>query len=93
MQAVFVNSEDMPIKTEHVCYFTTNEESGDISLCEVVYEHYPHPDAPQDAIIKLTTTKHICTHSRTSQRGAQLVLMEASQESMIAYAKTISSRI
>lgn len=92
MQAVFVNSEDMPIKTEHVCYFTTNAGFGEISLYEVVYEHYPHPDAPQDAVIKLTTIKHICTHSRISQRGAQLVLMEASQESMAAYVKILSSR-
>lgn len=49
-QVYFVNTKDSPIKTKHICYFTKSE-SHLYELYEVVEEYFPHPDAPDDALI------------------------------------------
>jgi hypothetical protein len=41
----FVNTEDPPLKTKHICYFTKSEGT-EYELYEVVEEYFPHPDAP-----------------------------------------------
>jgi hypothetical protein len=95
-QAVFVNTDQSPIKTEHVCYYVheiigTSDSPKKLRLNEVVYETYPHPDAPKNAVIKLLTTRTVCLFPETSPRAALLVLMNANQQAMQAYVSTIKS--
>lgn len=52
--ACFVNSEDNPIETKHVCWRVTKTyERGKttFNLYEIVEEKFYHPDAPKDAFI------------------------------------------
>lgn len=44
-QVYFVNTEDFPLKTKHICYFTKSD-GIEFVLYEVVEEYFPHPDAP-----------------------------------------------
>ena len=46
----FVNSEEPPLKVKHICYFTTRDGDGFV-LWELVEEYFPHPDAPDEAIL------------------------------------------
>jgi len=81
MLACFVNSEQPPLKVKHLCYYTTpNIESDKINLMEVYEAHYPHPEAPDDAIIHLTTTRLVKTLRRSDYDCAHVVLMEAQQK-------------
>jgi hypothetical protein len=50
-QVYFVNTEDCPLKTEHICYFTKGD-GMEIELHEVVEEYFPHPDAPDDLMVQ-----------------------------------------
>lgn len=50
-QVYFVNTEDCPLKTKHICYFA--KDSGtEIELYEVVEEYFPHPDAPDELMVQ-----------------------------------------
>lgn len=46
----FVNTGDAPVKTVHICYFVKSNGLM-YELFEVVEEYFPHPDAPNDALI------------------------------------------
>jgi hypothetical protein len=81
MLACFVNAEQPPIKVKHICYFTSpNIESDKINLNEVYEATYPHPEAPEDAVIMLTTTRLVKTMRRSAYDGAHILLMEAQQK-------------
>ena len=79
MLACFVNCEQPPIKVRHICYYTTTNDDK-IDLHEVIEATYPHPEAPEDANILLTTTRLVKTVKRTSYHAAHLILMEAQQK-------------
>lgn len=81
MLACFVNAEQPPIKVKHICYYTSeNIQSDMIDLMEVYEAHYPHPEAPQEAIIPLITTRLVKTARRLAYDGAHILLMEAHQK-------------
>jgi len=50
-QVYFVNTEDSPLKTKHICYFTKSD-GIEFVLYEVVEEYFPHPDAPHSFILQ-----------------------------------------
>lgn len=50
-QVYYVNTEDPPLKTKHICYFTESE-GMEYELYEVVEEYFPHPDAPDDFMVQ-----------------------------------------
>ena len=52
-QAVFVNTDKQPLKTEHICWYTGENLDGDLTLVEVVRETYRHPDAPEVATVSV----------------------------------------
>jgi len=79
MLVAFVNAEQPPVKTKHICYYT-DHKGDEISLCEVYEATYPHPEAPQDAIIPVTRTRLIRTLKRLDYDAASLILMEAQQK-------------
>lgn len=81
MLACFVNAEQPPIKVKHLCYYAAPDiESDKINLVEVYEAHYPHPEAPEDAIISLITTRLVKTMRRSDYSAAHIVLMEAQQK-------------
>ena len=74
----------MPLKTKHICFYTTKDHD-EITLMEMIEEVYPHPDAPQEAVIQLITYRVICSHTRTTERAANMVLLEAAQKACQIY--------
>ena len=78
--ACFVNSEVPPVKTEHICYYTQSLEPDTIDLMQVVKETYPHPEAPDNAIVELITTKLVKRERVRDTLAAHIVLMKAQQE-------------
>jgi hypothetical protein len=78
MQACFVNTEDPPVKSEHVCWFT-NSQGQKVALHEVYREYFNHPDAPEDAIVSVTQTRLVRVYDRTNKRAANIVILEAAQ--------------
>ena len=47
----FVNTDDPPLKTKHICYFTKND-GLEFELFEIVEEYFPHPDASGYAMMR-----------------------------------------
>lgn len=81
IQVCFVNAEQPPISVRHICYFTSQAfEIDEINLNEVYEATYPHPDAPDTAIVYLTTTRLVKTVKRSDYQGAHILLMEAQQK-------------
>ena len=80
-QVCFVNTDQIPIKTQHVCFYTrVGSDSNKISLLEVYIETYPHPDAPEDAVVSVTQTRVIKEYNRVDNKAASSVLLEAAQK-------------
>lgn len=82
-QACFVNSETPPNKTKHISWFVREESIEGVphfSLYEVVEEEFPHPDAPEDAIVFRQNTYHVKTEK--SKNAAELVLLKAAQDTI-----------
>ena len=50
-QVYFVNTVNPPLQVKHICYFTRGDGEKFV-LYEVVEEYFPHPDAPDDAMVQ-----------------------------------------
>ena len=86
MQVCYVNTEQQPIKTEHICYFTSaffQDGREKIALKAIVKDYYPHPDAPQDAVVSVIREALVSTYLRHEVRAANAVLLEAAQKACI----------
>jgi len=81
IQVCFVNTEQLPIQTEHICFFT-RKNNDKISLMEVVREFYPHPDAPENAKVNVVRINHVKDLYRNEIRASTFVLLEAAQNSI-----------
>lgn len=81
-QTCFVNTEDVPVRVEHVCYYTRDDGDNGITLHEVIQEFYKHPQAPNDALIPLITTRRVTSCNRLSERASPLVVLEAMQKTV-----------
>lgn len=68
----FVNTEDRPIKTKHICYFTESD-GRDFELYEVVEEYFPHPDAPDDLMVQCYKIYSIDKRDITEKRSGPLI--------------------
>lgn len=71
-QVYFVNTVDSPFKTRHICYFTRGDGEK-FELCEVVEEYYPHPDAPDDAMVQCLKVYNRDEQKITSIKSGPLV--------------------
>jgi hypothetical protein len=78
----FVNSNQPPIRTKHICYFTADRGEEGIALCEVIENTYPHPEAPEDAVIPVIDTRVVKIVKRTNYQAAPLILLEANQQTV-----------
>ncbi len=70
------------IKEEHVCWFTRRTGLGNIQIIQIVNRTYPHPDAPDNAVIVVTETVGIEYAPIASERAATWVLLEACQKAV-----------
>jgi hypothetical protein len=78
MQVCFVNTDQIPLSTKHLSFFAS-KDADNIHLHEVVEETYPHPEAPECAVIQLITTRFIEQFSRLDKRASAAILLEAAQ--------------
>ena len=83
LQVCFVNTDQIPLTVEHVCFYTIKQPEEQISLFEVYKESYPHPDAPAEAVVSVLQKRHVKTYSRMESRAANIVLLEAAQKACL----------
>lgn len=83
----FINIDQTPISTHHICYFT-KDEGQEISLMQVVEETYPHPDASEHAVLTITRVRTVKTRKRIEFNAAHFLLMEAQQKTCRAIEKS-----
>ena len=74
-QASFVNTEDYPLKTKFICYYTV-EDGDNIYLMRVVEEFYKHPDAVVSVIRRYVTA----SDNKYHKRCAHIMLLKHAQE-------------
>lgn len=84
MTVAFVNTNQTPLKTKHICYYTQKvwdieARTTRIVLMEIVEHTYPHPQAPDVAIINVLTTRRIGEFSRDGD-GSTAILLEAIEQ-------------
>jgi hypothetical protein len=83
MLVCFVNTTQKALKVEHISYFGFNDEGGRTStLVAVVRETYPHPTAPDDAVVTVMTTRQICTCKTGTPEHASIQLLIYAQENI-----------
>ncbi len=70
------------IRQKHVCWFTKRNGSGRIELFEVVNRLYHHPDASEEAVVRVTETVSVDETSVDSEKAATWVLLEACQKAV-----------
>ena len=79
--AAFVNTNQRPIRSKHICWYTTDYDDcmpTEIGLVEVVREFYKHP---QSDLLEVSIIKEY-TRSRTKSPNAKpfTILMKYIQE-------------
>lgn len=78
----FINTEDVPVKTNHISYTIADCSDGDIELIQIVEEYYKHPEAPESALLPILKLRSIRKHHRLSKEAAPLILLEAQEKTM-----------
>ena len=85
-QCCFVNTDMQgPISIKHIAYYTTrgmNDDTGIewIALNEIAEFTYRHPDAPDHATVKLTTTRPVlCENDARGLKASYIRLLEDAQ--------------
>ena len=80
---IIINPTQEPTKIVHIAWFPGNTNDPDnITLCELVQEIYPHPDAPNTAVLTRLDIKNHGTYSRRDIMSAPLILLEAAQNNI-----------
>lgn len=89
IQVAFVNTEQMPLYTRHICY-KVDSKTEEVSLMEVYESYFPHPEAPALAKVSVVGLRHVRTYQRTDPKAAALLLLEAAMNNtMNLYENTI----
>jgi hypothetical protein len=61
VKCAFVNSDELPVKTEVVeGYFVKEGRDNKLELNSYYRVHYPHPDAPNEAMLSVLEHRTIC---------------------------------
>ena len=53
MQCCFVNTEQKPVKIRRMGMYAYSKHENDILVSEWCEVFYPHPDAPEDALVSI----------------------------------------
>ena len=78
MQCVFVNTEQMPLRVERKGVFQYSIKDNRVGVEELCEYFYPHPDAPEHAIVSVFRwtavdyvfgTEHLITHAIDAVKG------------------------
>jgi len=80
----FVNSEDKPLRVEHVGWLAHKRENK-FDLEEIVYEYWPHPDAPEHGTLKLMTKYHVKTVDEWKPEAAAIKMLYLMQNDLVAH--------
>lgn len=78
--ACFVNSEELPVKTEHICFYPKEKivhGQIQVEVYEVVEEYYKHPQSPENCLIVQIKTRYIKTISHGKLYPAALILLKS----------------
>lgn len=75
INVAFVNTEQKPIYTRHLCFKVTAIEEA-VALVEVYREYFPHPDAPNESTVSVVTTRMIHSYKRTDPQAAAVLMLE-----------------
>lgn len=78
----FVNTEDPPLKTKHICYFTKGDDFTVFELYEVVEEYFPHPSAPDHAMVQCFKIYSRDRQKLSSYRSGPLVQSWAAEKTL-----------
>ena len=71
----------------HIAWFT-EDRGNKIALFEVVERFYPHPEAPENAVLSQFETKFVVEYSRGDFECGSSVLLEAAQSTISQIQKT-----
>jgi hypothetical protein len=78
---LLVINEDF-VKEEHICWQVDNSGDGNISLYEVVNRTYRHPEAPEDAFIKVIEVVLRSTVKKNDSKAAPMFLLANAEENL-----------
>jgi hypothetical protein len=81
---IILQNDAKPIKTRHIAFFTRDDGYGDneITLYEVVENTYPHPQAPDLAVLSDIEVNRVKTYHKCSIDAAGPFLVKHADESM-----------
>jgi hypothetical protein len=84
MNACFVNSDNPPLKVENICKYVSIEK--DIvkiyALHSVDRLFYPHPDAPEHAIVSVIEDKVVKRVKEYDSDVSELILLYHAQNNL-----------
>ena len=72
MLVAWVNTEQKPIKVEHICYYPV-DGGENVRLCQVVREYYPHPTHPEYAQVCLTNVINVAEFKKTDVKSGKIM--------------------
>ncbi len=79
-------NENPPKKTKHICFYVQKKQNfggeDTLQLLEIVEEFYPHPQAPDDALVPLYNIHLVKELRKSDPEAAVLVLLEANEKSI-----------
>lgn len=76
-QTVFVNTEQEPLRKEHICFYT-KDHGNEIELFEIQKVFYKHPDVPEYAEV-MVIQEFSRQKLKRNSFAAALILLEAAQ--------------
>jgi hypothetical protein len=89
MTVCWVNTENEPIRTEHVAYHCKDKDK-DVELFEIVREYYPHPTSPEDAQVSLLNIRFVERINKKSIQSSKLMLLAHVQNVLIEHYRIIA---
>jgi hypothetical protein len=84
-KVMLINVTKEPLKVRHICYFVRPNyfDSRILDLYEVVVRTYPHPEAPEDAVIDMTDIDHLGEYPPSDGLTPNLILLEACERATV----------
>ena len=80
-QCCFINTEQTPIKEEHICYYTKSSKD-EISLFEVKKVYYLHPDTDEAMVFIMVDDKIKTVKKSMLFDASPMILLESAQMNM-----------
>lgn len=83
-----INIDVQPVNKKHICYYIHESYPDKLQLMEVAEYFYPHPDAPDHALVQIIEMRVVEEQDKRDESSAyQLLLMQHVQLSTRNYVK------